>query len=180
MDNTFILYNNSFPCQLNMENLKIPKEKILKTWTFSEYTKHSRGVFWYVGALGISALLFLYSFKHDNFLFAIIIVMVLLIIFNSHNREPLKIKFSITNQGIWLNQKFYSYKDLNSFWIVYNPPKVKKLYFEKNNMLKTHLVVPLEDVPYLEVREILSSFLEEDLDKEGESLTEILGRALKL
>ena len=155
--------------------------KIIKSWTFPEYVKYNHSRRWYITAFIIFIALIFYNFKTDNFLFIIILVMLALIIVKSHKKKPIKIKFSITESGIILNNTFYDYNNnLNKFWIVYNPPEVKKIYFEFKNMLRTHLIIPITDQSPLDLRDILLEYLDEDLEKEGESTAEALGRLLKL
>lgn len=155
--------------------------KIIKSWIFPEYVKYDRSRRWYITAFIIFIALTFYNFKTGNFLFIIILVMLALIIVESRKKKPMEMKFSITENGIILNDIFYDYnKNLNNFWIVYNPPEVKKIYFEFKNMLRTHLVIPITDQSPLDLRDILLEYLDEDLEKEGESTAEALGRLLKL
>ncbi|MBT4277313.1 hypothetical protein HOD96_00995 [Candidatus Falkowbacteria bacterium] len=154
-------------------------EKI-KSWTFPEYIKHNRTTAWYVGAFLMIGLLLLYSARTDNFLFAIVMIMIFVVVIHSHKQDPLKMKFSIYENGILLNEKFYGFKGLNNFWIAYDPPEVKKLYFEVDNIFKSILIIPIEKNSPLELRDILTKYLEEDLEKEGESTSEALGRMMKL
>jgi len=155
-------------------------EKILLKWTFSEFIKYKRGIRWYITAFLVFAILFLYSIKSENFLFAVIIVMIALIIVNSHKKEPIKIQFTATDRGIKINKFFYPYGNFNKFWIVSLPSHTKKIYFEINNMLHTHLVVPANNHSSQELREILSKYIEEDKETVGEPVSEIIGRALKI
>lgn len=161
-------------------NSSAEENRVLYSWTFPEYEKHERSLSWYVLAFFIGSLLLLYSIITDNFLFAVIIIMVAIIIASSFKGEPLEMRFTITDKGIFLNKRFYDYKDLNKFWIVYNAPKIKKLYFEVDNSFHTTLVIPINSVSHLELRDDLGRYLEEDVEKEGEPISEALGRILKI
>ncbi len=164
----------------NKKQEKIKKGEEILSWTFPEYEKHQRGKYWYLSVFVLGSLLFVYCLKTSNFLFAIIIVMVGLILFFSHKNNPLKIKFSILKNGILLDDKFYPYLDLEGFWIVYDPPEVKRLYIIKNNIFKTYFSIPFKDISPLEIREILSQYLEEDLTKDGEAFSDAFGRIFKI
>ncbi|MCK5459919.1 hypothetical protein KAI52_02290, partial [Candidatus Parcubacteria bacterium] len=119
------------------EKIKNIYGKIIKSWTFPEYIKYDRSRRWYIIVSIIFISLIFYNFKTDNFLFIIILVMLALIIVESRRKKPMEVKFSITENGIMLNDAFYDYnKNLNKFWIVYDPPEVKKIYFEFKNMLR--------------------------------------------
>ncbi|MEA2088624.1 MAG: hypothetical protein U9O55_02165 [Patescibacteria group bacterium] len=114
-------------------------------------------------------------------MFPIIIIMVALIILNSHKKEPLEMNFFIMEKGIKLNKKFYNYSEINNFSIVYDPPETKNLYFEIDNVLKTVLIIPFADnISPLNIRDILLKYLEENLNKEGLSASEEFGRLMKL
>jgi len=155
------------------------KEKTLLNWTFSEFAKYNRSTSWYFFAFLVISLLFLYSVKQDNFLFAVIIVMVVFIIINSHKRDPIQMKFAVLDRGVSINKYFYPYSRLNKFWIVYNSKDDKKIYFEINNILRTHIVVPIDKYSHKEIRDVLLKHIEEDRDKEGEPVSEAIARILK-
>ena len=97
-----------------------------------------------------------------------------------HNKEPLEIEFKITQNGIEINNEKYSFKDLENFWVVYEPPHVKNLYFKFKASFKPTLIIPLLDKNPIKVREILKEYLLEDLDKESESNVESLARVFKI
>lgn len=163
-----------------MEEKNNNQNELLR-WSFPEYVKHKRSLSWFVFASIFILLCLFFSIKTNNFLFSIIIIMVALIILNSYKREPLKMKFSITKKGIKLNKKFYNYSELDKFWIVYDPPEVKNLYFKIDNILKTTLIIPLDEkISPLDLRNILLKYLTEDLDKEGLSFSEELNKIMKL
>ncbi|MBI4414887.1 MAG: hypothetical protein HY566_01455, partial [Candidatus Kerfeldbacteria bacterium] len=75
---------------------------------------------------------------------------------------------------------FYSYKDLATFWVVYEPPEVKRLFFTFKSSIRPHLAVPIEDQNPVAIRKTLQRYITEDLEREGEPATDALGRALKL
>jgi len=76
--------------------------------------------------------------------------------------------------------KFYPFSELEKYWIIYNPPEVKTLYFEPKNIIKHRLSVPLLDADPLLIRSYLNQYLFEDLDVEEEPLSDRLGRILKM
>ena len=154
--------------------------KILTKWSFPEVTKHERGQGWFVGMGVLGALLVIYALATQNFLFALIVVMGAAIIMLHHYRESIIVTCTLYELGLELGHKFWSYKDLKKFWIIYEPPHIKKLYLIWQTNLKPVLAVPLGDQNPLKIREFLGRYLEEDLAKEREPLTEGLARMLKL
>jgi hypothetical protein len=153
--------------------------KTLISWEFLEYVKYPRTIGWYIGFVLIFAGLLLYAILTKNFLFAVIIVMFSAIILLYRTREPAKIKFSIVEDGIEIGTKFYPWEDIKNFWILYNPPEVKKVYFDFKGWKPT-LPIPLENQNPVKVREILLQYLKEDLKRESEPAGDELERLLKI
>jgi len=163
------------------QQTKIDKGDEIISWQVPEYEKHERNKSWYIFA-GIIGLLFLvYAIYTKNFLFAVIIIVVALIIILHDSREPDLIKTSITDEGIIVGRKFYDYDEIKNFSIVYKPKqKVKNLYFEFKNVIRQRLSIPLDDINPLSIRETLLKYLPEDLDRTDQPLSEGLAKMFKL
>jgi len=153
---------------------------ILFSWEFPEFEKHKRSLGWYLSAIIIGGALLVYSVVTFNILFALIIILFIFISFLHSYQEPPVIKFEITEDGIRLGRKFFPYKELSKFWIVYDPPKVKNLYLDFKSFIKPTLSVPLLDQNPISIRKFLLENLEEDLEKEEEDLSDSIGKILKL
>lgn len=176
--------------------------KILASWKFSEFIKPERTKAWYFWALLIVGGLFIWAIITFNFLFALVILMIVFILLLHNKREPQELEFKITEDGLVIarslnrnegrqsnpvvndkaivSQRFYSYKEIKSFYIIYEPPQVKTLYFQLKSSLRPRLSIPLETQNPLKIRKILLKYLEEDLEKDTEPLSDQLARILKL
>ena len=152
---------------------------VLIAWKFPEYLKHERGRAWFISMGILGGLLLLYCFWVFNFLFAVILIMIVTILYLHHKREPETVDFAICEDGLEIGRRFYSYKDIEAFWVIYEPPEVKTLYFDFKGW-RPSLAIPLENENPLEVREILLKYLEEDLEKEYEPTSDFVGRWWKL
>lgn len=148
-------------------------------WDISEYHAHHRGLLWYLGASAGGVLFLIYAVYTRNFLFAFILIMVGVIIATHSLRPPAQYRFAITGTGLTLNDRRYGWKDIQSFWIAYEPPEIKTLYLEFNGF-KPRLPVPLEDADPNAVRKKLREFLAEDTSKTEEPLSDWLARVLKI
>ncbi len=124
--------------------------------------------------------LLVFSLVTLNFLFAVIIIISAIVIFFNDVKEPIEVNFYIGEGGILLGRKFFGYKELSSFWLIYEPKEVKNLYFSPKSFIKPLLSIPLLDQNPLKVREFLLQYLEEDLEKEEEPVSEQLGRRFKI
>jgi hypothetical protein len=154
--------------------------RVLASWEFAEFIKQDRGLAWYIGAGLVGAMLIIYSLVTANYLFALIVIITVFIILINSLKEPIKMNFSITEDGLLLEKRFYSFRDIKRFWIIYEPPRVKTIYFDFNSALRPKLSIPLMDQNPLSIRQIALEYLEEDLKEENESGTDALEKLLKL
>lgn len=149
------------------------------SWGIKEYHEHPRGMFWYFVAVVLAIALIIYAISVRNFLFAFIVIMFGVILITHNLRSPGDYQFAITELGIKFGQRFYPWKDIDQFWIAYEPPEVKTLYFEFGG-LRPRLPIPLEETDPNQVREILKEVLEEDTSKTEEPISDWLARVLKI
>lgn len=164
------------------KNIKIKDSdhgRVFFSWNFPEFEKHERKQGWYIWSGIAIGFLLLYSIVAQNYIFGLIIIISALT-FAMFQRSDNKVDFSITEDGILVNTKFYEYKDLQSFYIIYIPPKVKVLYIEPKSILSPRIPIYLEDQDPVKVRQVLLDYLEEDLDQEEEPMSDQTSRAFKL
>lgn len=153
----------------------------LVSWSIPEYEQHDRSVGWYFFAVLVGIALLVWALVTASYLFAIIILMTAVILYRQASQKPAMLRFTITEDGLELGDRhFYSYKDLATFWIVYEPPDVKRLFFTFKSSVRPYLAVPIENQNPVAIRQSLKRYLPEDLEREGEPATDALGRALKL
>jgi hypothetical protein len=152
----------------------------LMSWIFPEYDKHERGKLWWVFFIGISTLLILFAVLTANFLFALIVLLIDAIILSFHFKKALEVQINFFENGLAVGKKYYEWRDFDTFWIIYEPPSVKNLYFHFKTPLRPRLDIPLLNQNPLHVRKILVEYLEEDLSKESEPTSDTLSRLLKL
>jgi len=149
-------------------------------WTIQEYEQHERGTLWYVSMVLGGLGLIIFGLVTGNFLFSLIIILFSIILYlQSHQQAP-QLLFSMTDLGIVIGSRFYTYKELDGFYIVYDPPRVKTLFFETTSPFRPLLRIPLLDANPLDVRGTLLNYLEEDVEKEEEPLSDQFGRNWKL
>ncbi|MFA5188480.1 MAG: hypothetical protein WC460_03915 [Patescibacteria group bacterium] len=153
--------------------------EVLFQWTIPEYIAHERSLIWYLIMIGLALILIIYSIFTANFLFALIIIVAIFIVFLKSYSQPKELTFQITDQGLILGTQFFPYSRINKFYIIYKPPTVKKIFFDLKG-LSPDLSVWLDEMNPLEVRETLLEFLQEDLEKERQTIDDILDTLLKL
>lgn len=159
---------------------QIEKGNNLLSWHFPEFEKYERTATWYIIFFITAGLLMVYAILSLSFLFAVIIVMCTIIILLWHRKEPTELDINIMEAGIEIGNKFYMYKEIRSFFIIYEPPHVKTLFILLKNRAKPRISVPLNGQNPVKIRDILLNFIEEDIDKNDEPGSDYLIRALKL
>ena len=162
------------------EELPIYGRKLF-SWKIKEreHYQHSKRLFLVFGLLALAGLIF--AVLTSNFLFALIIVLVAFIIVFNENEEPEMLDFIIGTEGIMLGHKFYDYDEFKSFSVIYKPAQgIKSLYLDFTSPWRRDLMIPLLDNNPLPIRENLLKYLKEDLERTGESLSETIGKLLKL
>ncbi|HPI66992.1 MAG TPA: hypothetical protein PKZ16_00355 [bacterium] len=150
------------------------------SWSFPDYQKPNRGRQWYIWTAIFFFGMLAYAILTANFLFGLIIIMVAVIIFINNNKKTEKIFFTISPDGLEIQGRHYAFKEIKNFWLLYEPPEVKNLYFSFKSSLKPTLSVPLINQNPLLIRNFLKKYLAEDLEKENESTSEALARVLKI
>jgi hypothetical protein len=163
------------------DNIQQDFGKKIAGWSIPEYEKHDRSKNWYIAASIISLFLLLYAFLSANFLFAVIIVVVALVVILHDGQEPDKVKVVITDEGVLLGRKFYDYDEMKDFSIIYKPKQgIKNLYFEFKTAVRPRLSIPLEKTDPLPIRENLLKYLPEDLERTDQPLSEALAKFFRL
>lgn len=151
------------------------------SWEVPEYDTHERTRNWYIIAAVIGILLLVYAVITSNFLFAGIVVIAAMVIILTDGKEPQKVRISLTDEGVEVGRKFYDYDEIKDFSIVYKPKLgVKNLYFEFKTVTKPRLSIPLLDRDPLVIREKLLKYLQEDLERTDQPLSEGLAKMFKL
>lgn len=156
------------------------KGDVLLQWTFPEFTHHVRPRSWYISFLVVLALLLLFSILQKNYTFLMFLVLLALILVLRFRRAPLDVMFSIREEGVEVSRKFYPWREMKDFWILYRPPEVKKLYLEFKAVGRPSLDIAIQTQNPLKIRQLLSEHLLENTEREDEPGTDQLTRYLKI
>ena len=150
----------------------------IKEWTFASYEMHERGRSWFVAASVVAAILLIYAFFTKNFLFAVILVMVAVVLYLQKSRAPEQLSCAITEQGIVLHDRFTAYEDLKDFWVVDEAGPRGTLYIDVPG-IRPRIVVPISDHDAAAIRDELRKHLPESAERD-EPFADLMGRVLKL
>ncbi|MBU1131233.1 hypothetical protein KJ840_03815 [Patescibacteria group bacterium] len=152
----------------------------LAKWNFPEFEKPNRTKSWYFWAIITTFLLLLYAILTINFLFAVIIVIAAITLIIKYQSQPELITFAITEDGLELEKRFYPWEIVKDFYIIYKPSETTNLYLNFKAITKPRLTIPLQNQSPVEIRKILTEYIDEDLEKEEEPFSEAVSKLLKL
>ncbi|MCF7795479.1 hypothetical protein K9M42_00065 [Patescibacteria group bacterium] len=159
--------------------------KILKNWSFStEYTEKTSIYVKIIGLLILGAS-FIYSIFSENYLFSMIIFLIVFIYyFESSKKIKEKTKttndFYILEDGILIDEEFFDWDSIKEFYIIYYPDeKIKKIYFKLKNILISRIYINIENQNPNKIREILNQYIEENLERKYEHVSDRIEKFFK-
>lgn len=159
------------------DNVSQQPELINIQWEAPEFEKYEKGAGWFI-VLGIFALIiFTIVLLMKNFIFAILIILAVFTIFIYALKEPRLVTFKISGKGITIDTKIYSYDELKSFWIFYEPPQIKELSLKSKKLLMPLIKIPLEEQNPTLIRGALIKFIPEQ--KQEQSLIDIVAKNIR-
>lgn len=153
--------------------------QVLNAWHAPEYIKQEKSLTWIITSLVIGLALITASVLMRNYLMIIVVILFGVVIYILHKKEPLMLDIAITERGVKIGEKFYRYKELEEFWIIYDPP-VKTLNLKTKQSFFAEISLQLADRNPTEIREILLDYLDENEDKDEENTTDRLTRIMKI
>lgn len=163
------------------ETTPVDHGEVLANWTYPEYIERKRSKRWYAIALTVVLALIIFSILTSNYLFIIIVAAFVFIYGMQYRRHPVDLEFIIYEDGISPDPNtFYEWQVIKNFWIIYEPPEVKKLYLSFKSSFRPGMHVSLENQNPLNIRKIMLEYIPEDTEKENESFSDGVTRILKL
>ena len=149
-------------------------------WEAPAFERSVRGPQWYL-FMGIATVLLLaYAIWTANFLFAFIVLLSAIIILLAGNQQPKPVLIQIGENGVVYDGRLTLFQDIDNFAIIYQPPLSKVLYVERRGAIRPRLAIPLEDQDPVQLREHLKRYIKEDLDLQGEHISDTIARLLKI
>lgn len=136
-------------------------------WTAPEFKKYKKGKKWFVLPVLIASVVIIAAILLKNLLLVIATILTVFVVYIYAKKEPRKIKFSISGNGVQIDQVVYKFEDLKSFWIFYEPPEVKEISIRSKKAFMPYIKIPLNDQNPAEVRRLLLKFLPEKRHKES-------------
>lgn len=161
-----------------IENKPVENKNLNISWEAPSfyYNPQKRYLSVLIAAL-LSGAVALLIFNYSS-LTSIFLILSSLVLLLYGNQKPTISKISVGQSGISVDDIVYSYKDLKSFWIEYNPGGSKELSLESAKWYMPYVKILLSNQNPIELRSLIISFLPE---KEHENLlVDQIGRKLGL
>ncbi len=142
------------------KNKNVPKFHF--SWNTLSHYEHPYGdLFWHLFWGIVIGASIIYAIITKDFLYLIISLIGLFFFFHPIFYEPIELRIRLNEEGVYINNKFYSWDDIVGFEIFHEGDRAF-IYFVPKGFLKIGPVIPLE--MYLnidEVRSYLIQFLDE-------------------
>jgi hypothetical protein len=102
-------------------------------------------------------------------------------LFYYDRKEAPILDFILEEEGLVIGTRFYDYDEIKNFSIVYKPKEdIKNIYLTFSSNLRNRIAIPLIDQDPLVVRRYILQYVDEDLERNHEPVSESIGRMLKL
>lgn len=169
--------------QKNINLAEEPKQglsnKVVLSWDAPNFQKNDKTIKWYLVALGLITLLIAYSaWQRDWFVIVITIIVSAVLFWYIHSVNPRNVGYRVTPIGFYVDEKFYPFSEMHSFWMVYNE-SVKNIYIAFNKKYLPSLIINVEAVDPIILKGYLLKKIPEQEDR-GESLADKLTRVIGL
>lgn len=141
----------------------------------ADHPANKRAIFYIASAFAIIGLL--YIFWGQDFIAAALFILVAIILVIQANRPGRAVNWSVNASGVDHGERHYSYDELSSFWLEFQPGQIKELSFQSKKWYHPYIKIPLTDEDVLVLRDFLTVFLPEEKhqDSIADSLSRILG-----
>jgi hypothetical protein len=144
------------------------------TWKAREFPKKQKEKSWFIFPAIITIALGIFALITESILFLIAIILAFFVFYIYANKKPRIIRFKINERGVEVDNRLYSFDDLRSFWIFYEPPEVKEISFRSKRSFLPYIRIPLDKENPNDIRKFLLKFLPER--RHRESLVDIWTR----
>ncbi len=119
--------------------------KLPMVWEEYHYVHYEKSADWKWSVAIISITITLISFMFSNITFGVLIMVATAVLLLHAFQEPHIVRFEINTKGVRVNQEFWSFTDIRSFWIEDNREHHinSRILFATNGILDSLLVLTL-------------------------------------
>lgn len=154
-----------------------PSEVILQ-WQGPEYEIHPKSALWYTCAIVFLAGMAFWAVWTNSFIVATLFILIGIVGFLYLNIPPRVVDYAITTEGFVVGNHIHYFEEIESFWIIYEPPHTRVISLRVDGHIFPHHHIPLHQLDPVDLREVLEQYVPEV--RQQENLVDFLERLLKI
>lgn len=154
-------------------------DEAILSWVAPETIKHQRGKVWKVVMGALAAGFAVGGIVYGAWTFSLAIIAFVIVHYLVNLENPKDVEVKISDVGIKVGGRKYSYGIIKAFWIVYDPPLVKTLNIRVKNRMNCDITIQLDGQTPGPVRKVLLEKIPE-LEGQEEKLSDVILRVLKI
>lgn len=151
----------------------------LLIWEAPEYANHEKSKRWYLIAAVAALSVIVYALITAQYTMAIVFALLAAVYHLVHNHPAKNIMVQITTLGMVIDGEFYQFSDIAAFWILYQPPVIKKLQIRIRKRFLPDLSLEIMDQDPQIIRQVLEQKVSEIVGR-TEHFSDKLARWLQL
>lgn len=154
-------------------------ERAVINWKAPEYIYHEKSALWFIVAGFVAIALVIYGLTTDGWTFSVAIIVFAGTYYLFYRHAPPVVDVKLSRVGVKIGKHIFPYWKLKSFWIVYDPPLVKRLYLRTTSRFHPDIFISLENTDPSKIRAVLKEHIPEK-ENGTEPFADSLVRAFKL
>jgi hypothetical protein len=162
-----------------IKNTPTAYDNAVFSWIAPEYVMHDRGLTWKISMIALVVAVSALSLYFEEFLLATVVVVFAAVYALIHLQHPRNVEIKISEVGIKVGFKKYTFSRIKAFWFIYEPPFVETLNLRVDGSFSGEITIQLAGMDPSLVREFLINKIPE-LEGKTESFPDILIRLFKI
>jgi hypothetical protein len=146
-------------------------------WRAPEFEKTEWDRKWYLVATLTLAVIIVYALVVNSPIMAITFILIAIVGYLYLEKDPRVLQFAITPGGITAGDEIYNFRDIESFWIFYEPD-MKAISLKVKGKMLPHIHIPVADQDPVKIRKILLRFIPEI--EQDITFVDVIEKALRL
>jgi hypothetical protein len=119
-----------------------------------------------------------YALYTNGPIMAITFILIGIVGYIYSQKQPRLVTFAITSKGVFADKELYTYDNIFSFWIFYEPTHTRVVSLHTKASMLPYVHIPFDDENPVELREMLLKNIPEI--KQDPSLIDTLERVLRI
>jgi len=149
------------------------------SWVAPEYVMHDRGLVWKISMILLVVIVAALSLHFQAWSFALVVVVFSAVYALIHLQHPRNIEIKISEIGVKVGYKKYTFTKIRAFWFIYEPNYVETLNLRVEGNFTGEITIQLAGMDPAPIRDFLINKIPE-LEGKTESFSDVLIRLFKI